>query len=458
MRAFDFDLFTIGAGSGGVAASRRASASGARVAIAEERRVGGTCVLRGCVPKKLLVYASHLREEMADAAGYGWDVAEPALDWGKLIERKDRELDRLNGVYVRMLHDAGVAILEGRATIEDAHTVRVGAHRYSAERILVATGGAPVVPPWPGREHVITSDEALSLPALPRRAVIVGGGYIAVEFASIFAAAGAHVTLLLRGREVLRGFDDDIRAALTDELARKGIEIQREAQLRAIERTPGGAFKVALIGGEQVEGDVVLAATGRAPSTRGLGIEDAGVRLDARGAICVDAWSQSSAPSVYAVGDVTDRVNLTPVAIAEGRAFAETVFHGRPMTVAHDAAPSAVFSQPPVATVGLSEEEARRRHGAVVVYRTRFSPMKYALSGREERSMMKVVVDRATDRVVGFHMVGLDAPEIIQGFAAALTCGITKAQLDATIGIHPTSAEELVTLREPLPEAPRTDG
>lgn len=449
MQTYDFDLFTIGAGSGGVAASRRAGSYGARVAICEDLRVGGTCVLRGCVPKKLLVYGSHFREEFDDAAGFGWTVGERRLDWGKLIERKDRELDRLNGVYLRMLRDAGVTIIEGRGVIEDPHTVRVGDRRYTSKYILVATGGWPVKPSIPGIEHVITSNEALDLPALPRSIVIVGGGYIGVEFAGIFAAAGVAVTTLLRAPLVLRGFDDDIRTTLTDELRKKGVDIRPETVVQSIEKQSSG-YGVRLASGEMLATDLVMYATGRAPNTKGMGLAEVGVILTAHGAIAVDDWSESSVPSIYAVGDVTDRINLTPVAIAEGRAFAETKFNNRPMKMDRSGIPSAVFSQPPVATVGLSEAEARRTSPAIDIYRTSFRPMKHTLTGRDERVMIKLVVARDTDRVLGCHMVGADAPEIIQGMAIALKCGLTKAQLDATVGIHPTLAEELVTMREPL--------
>jgi glutathione reductase (NADPH) len=449
MQTYDFDLFTIGAGSGGVAASRRAGSHGARVAICEDLRVGGTCVLRGCVPKKLLVYGSHFREEFDDAVGFGWSIGERRLDWGKLIERKDRELDRLNGVYLRMLHDAGVTILEGRGVIEDPHTVRVGDRRYTTKYILVATGGWPVKPNIPGIEHVITSNEALDLPALPRSIAIVGGGYIGVEFAGIFAVAGVAVTTLLRAPLLLRGFDDDIRTTLTEELRKKGIDIRTETAVESIEKDKEG-YRLQLAGGQMLSTDLVMYATGRAPNTKGMGLAEVGVTLTAHGAIAVDDWSESSVPSIYAVGDVTDRINLTPVAIAEGRAFAETKFNNRPMKMDRRCIPSAVFSQPPVGTVGLSEAEARRTCPTVDIYRSSFRPMKHTLTGRDERVMMKLVVDRETDRVLGCHMVGADAPEIIQGMAIALKCGLTKAQLDATVGIHPTLAEEFVTMREPI--------
>jgi glutathione reductase (NADPH) len=451
---YDFDLVTLGAGSGGVAASRRAGSYGAKVAICESVRVGGTCVLRGCVPKKLLVYGSHFREELEDARGFGWTIGESTLDWGKLVAAKDRELDRLNAIYIRMLRDSGVQILDGRGTIVDPHTVEVAGKRYTAKHILIATGGWPSLPKIPGIEHAITSNEALDLPKLPERVVIVGGGYIAVEFAGIFHSAGAHVEILLRSDSILRGFDQDIRSNLREQMAKRGISIRCETIVRSLEKEANGSLSVRLAGDEMLDADVVLYATGRAPNTKNLGLEAVGVKLDDKGAVLVDEWSCTSVPSIFAVGDVTDRINLTPVAITEGRAFAETTFNNRPMKIDHHGVASAVFSQPPVATVGLSEEQARLAHADVDIYRSRFRPMKHTLSGRDEQTMMKLVVDRATDRVLGAHMVGADAPEIIQGLAIALKCGATKAQLDSTIGIHPTAAEEFVTMRDPV-AAPR---
>ncbi len=454
MSEHDFDLFTLGGGSGGVAASRRAASYGARVALCESVRVGGTCVLRGCVPKKLLVYGSHFREELEDARGFGWTISDATLDWGKLVAAKDRELDRLNGIYLRMLRDAGVSVIEGRGVLEDAHTVRVGERRYTARHILIATGGAPVLPELPGVEHCLTSNEALDLPALPRRMVIVGGGYIGVELAGVFNAAGARVTLVIRADTILRGFDQDLRAALCEEMSRKGVEIRREAVVRSVEKAPDGSLSVRLSGDELLEADAVLYAVGRAPNSADLGLEALGIERKPSGAIVVDEWSRTSVPNIYAVGDVTDRLNLTPVAIAEGRALAETLFHDNPVRMSHALVPTAVFSQPPVGTVGLSEADARARFPAIDVYRTRFRPMKHTLTGREERAMMKLVVDRETGKVLGFHMVGADAPEIIQGLAVALQCGVTKAQLDATVGIHPTAAEEFVTMRDPVRDPP----
>ncbi|MBN1204318.1 MAG: glutathione-disulfide reductase [Myxococcaceae bacterium] len=452
MPQYDFDLFTIGAGSGGVACSRRAGSHGARVAICEEDRVGGTCVLRGCVPKKLLVYGAHFRHDFEDSAGFGWSVPEPTFDWKKLQAAKDKELDRLNGVYKRLLRDSGVQLIEGRGRVVDPHTVEVAGQRYTAARILVATGSHPFLPEMPGIEYAITSDGALSLKELPRRVIIVGGGYIAVEFAGIFNALGVQVTLLIRGDTVLRGFDDDVRSFLTQEMRKKGIDIRSEVFVRDIEKRADGTRSVLSKMGDTLEAEAVLFATGRIPNTRGLGLEEVGVKLDARGAVVVDAGSRSSVESLYAVGDVTDRLNLTPVAIAEGRALAETLFHDNPLQLDHSGVPSAVFSQPPVATVGLSELQARELHGALDVYVSSFRPMKFTLGGRDERAMMKVIVERGTGRVLGFHMVGVDAPEIVQGLAVALKCGVTKQQLDSTVGIHPTAAEEFVTLRDKRPD------
>ncbi|HEU4409906.1 MAG TPA: glutathione-disulfide reductase [Polyangiaceae bacterium] len=451
MDRFDFDLFTIGAGSGGVAASRRAGTYGARVAICEDSRVGGTCVMRGCVPKKLLVYGTHLRDEIEDAKGFGWTVEGAKHDWGALVAAKNRELDRLGGIYLRLLRDAKVTLLEGRGRVVAPHTVEVGGKRYTARHILIATGGRPALPEVPGVEHAITSNEALDLPALPRRVVIVGGGYIGVEFAGIFTRAGARVTMLIRGDTVLRGFDDDVRAALTSELRKRGVEIQADVELQDIERR-GETLSVMTKMGGLYEADAVLCATGRWPNTRGLGLEELGVALDARGAIAVDEYSRTAVEGVYAVGDCTDRLALTPVAIVEGRALVETLFRDNPTPVDHQNVPSAVFSQPPVAAVGLTERAARQRFGAVDVYVTSFRAMKHTLSGRDERTMMKLVVDRDSQRVVGCHMVGADAPEIMQGLAIAVKCGATKAQFDATVGIHPTAAEEFVLMREKRPD------
>ncbi len=446
MRKYDFDLITIGAGSGGVRASRLAGGYGARVGIVEKSRVGGTCVMRGCIPKKLLVYGAQYADEFEDARGFGWMVDGARLDWAALIEAKNRELDRLEGVYGGILRRNNVQLLEGKGVLEDAHTVEVAGQRFTAEKILIACGGWPALPNIPGIEHAITSNEALDLPELPTRMVIVGGGYIAVEFCGIFRAAGVEVTEIIRAAEVLRGFDEEVRAFLGAQMENHGVRIRRETLVRGIEKTNAG-FTLTLDGGEALETDAVMYATGRAPNTRGLGLEEVGVQLADNGAVAVDGWSRSSVPNIYAVGDCTDRVNLTPVAIAEGQAFAETHFNDNPTRVDYENIPSAVFSQPPVGVVGLTEFQARLR-GETDVYSTRFRPLKHTLSGRDESTMMKAVVDAATDRVIGCHMVGADAPEIIQGLAIALKCGATKAQFDQTIGVHPTAAEEFVTMRE----------
>jgi glutathione reductase (NADPH) len=393
---------------------------------------------------------------LEDARGFGWTIGEHHVDWAKLIETKNRELDRLNGIYIRMLRDAGVHLIEGHAKIIDAHTVEVNGTQYSAKHILVATGSRPIRPEIPGGELGISSDEALDVPFVPKRALVVGGGYIAVEFAGIWRAIGSDVTLAVRGDNVLRGFDCDVRESVTEGMTKRGIRILRETVVRSIERIDGG-LSVRLAGGEMVEADVVLFATGRTPNSENLGLDTAGVQIDAAKAIVVNSFSQTNVPSIYAVGDVTNRINLTPVAIAEARAVAETLFHDNPMEMTHANVPSAVFSQPPVGSVGLSEEQARAKFGKIDVYRARFRPMKHTLTGRDERTMMKLVVERATGKVLGAHMVGSDAAEIIQGVAIAIQCGATKAQFDRTVGIHPTTAEEFVTMREPLPDPTATE-
>lgn len=453
MTAFDYDLFTIGAGSGGVRASRIAAGHGARVAVAENRSLGGTCVNVGCVPKKLLVYAAQYADTWREASAFGWSSGPAVFDWRRLIANKNAEIERLNRVYRDLLTSAGVAISEGRARLIDAHTVAVGERRLTARHILIATGGWPVVPSFPGAEHVITSNEAFFLDRLPERIVILGGGYIAVEFAGIFRGLGADVTQIYRGPLFLRGFDDDIRRALADEMRRAGIDLRFDANIRALARTAHG-LAVTLADGTTLEADAVLAATGRAPLTADLGLEAAGVTLNANGAVVVDADQRTSVPSVYAVGDCTDRLNLTPVAIREGHAVADSLFGPKAQRANHEGVPTAVFSQPPVATVGLTETAARERFAAVTIFRTTFRPMKQQMTGGQGRTMMKLVVDSASDRVLGAHMVGADAPEIIQGIAIALKCGATKADFDATVGIHPTAAEEFVTLRTPLPATP----
>lgn len=452
MSGFEFDLVTIGAGSGGVRASRMAARLGKKVAVAEESRVGGTCVMRGCVPKKLLVMAGHFAEDFADAAGFGWDVGAPSFDWARLISAKNAELNRLEGIYNRLLRDCGVEVVEGRGVVVDPHTVEIGGKRLTAQNILIATGGRPSLPDIPGIEHAITSNEALDLLQLPNSIAIVGGGYIAVEFAGIFNALGVAVTQIIRGEATLRGFDQDIRAGLDEAMAAKGIDLRRETRVLSIEKVPGG-YDLSLSGDETLRVDLVMYATGRAPNTAGLGLVEAGVRLDANGAVVVDDFSRTSVQSIFAIGDVTDRMNLTPVALAEGMALVDTLFLGAPTRVDYDNVPTAVFSMPSIATVGLTEEQARARLGCGIdVYVSRFKPMRNTLSGRDERTLMKMVVDRASDRVLGIHVLGPDAAEMVQGFAVALKCGATKAQVDATIGIHPTAAEELVTMRDKRPD------
>jgi len=452
MASYDYDLITLGAGSGGVRASRvAASRYGARVAIVESTRVGGTCVMRGCVPKKLLVYGAHVAEDLEDAVGYGWTVDGARHDWGALIANKNTELQRLEGVYHRLLRDAGVTLLEGRGRIVDPHTVEVDGKTYTAGHILIAVGGWPTLPQIPGIEHAITSNEALDLPARPDRIVIVGGGYIAVEFAGIFNGLGSRVTEVIRAGQILRGFDEDVRSTLAAEMEKKGIRIRRECQIRSIEKRPDGTLSLLSDCDEEMEADAIMYATGRAPNTEGLGLDAVGIETARGGAVVVDPYSRTSVDSISAIGDVTDRVNLTPVAIKEGMAFVATVFGDTPTAVDYDAIPSAVFSQPPIGTVGLTEGEARTRE-PVDVYLSRFRPMKATLSGRDERAMMKLIVSRETDRVLGAHMVGADAPEIIQGIGIAMKAGATKAHFDATVGIHPTAAEEFVTMREPVPD------
>ncbi|MBI4182828.1 MAG: glutathione-disulfide reductase [Proteobacteria bacterium] len=449
MPGYDLDLFVIGAGSGGIACARRAASYGARVAVAEEGRIGGTCVNRGCVPKKLLVYAAQFRDAFEDAAGFGWRPALPAFEWADLVANKDREIDRLNGIYRDMLAKAGVEYLAARATLVDGHTVGLGNERRTARHVLIATGGRPWRPDGPGVAATLVSDDALALDEFPRRLLVVGGGYIAVEFAGIFAGLGAEVALVVRGEAPLTGFDHDIRAALAEEMAKRGIAIHVRTSTRRV-NLDGRSFAVETADGRSLAADQVLFATGRVPNTRGLGLEEAGVSLAGNGAVAVDDGWRTSLPSVFAIGDCTDRRNLTPVAIAEGRALAETLFNANPTRVDYDLVPTAVFSQPPIATVGLTEARARERLGEVDVYMSRFRPMKHALSGRDERTLMKLVVERAGGRVVGCHMLGADAPEIVQGLAVALTAGATKRDFDATVGIHPTAAEEFVLMREPV--------
>jgi glutathione reductase (NADPH) len=457
MTAYDYDLFVIGAGSGGVRAARLAALDGKRVGVAEEHRAGGTCVIRGCVPKKFMVMASEVSHALEIAEGYGWTIEGATFDWPKFLETKDVEIARLSGIYAANLGKAGADLIHGRAVLKDAHTVEILAREgeaprtFTADKILIATGGRPWVPPQlPGVEHAITSEQAFHLPELPKRILIAGGGYIAVEFAGIFAGLGVETTLIYRGPNILRGFDDDVRAHLASEIEKRGVKVILGCQHDRLEKTDTGIVNH-LSNGMALETDVVMFATGRVPYVKDLGLETAGVELTDAGAIKVDEWSRTTADNIWAIGDVTDRMNLTPVAIREAVAFHSTVFRDQPLRFDYEAVATAVFSQPPVGTVGLSEPEARRACArGVDVYMTRFRPMKYAFTGSDERMLMKLVVDRDTQRVVGVHIVGPDAPEIIQLAAVAVKAGLTKAQWDATCAVHPTVAEELVTMREPV--------
>lgn len=451
MSAFDYQFFVIGGGSGGVRAARVAAGLGVSVAIAENFRYGGTCVIRGCVPKKLLVYAAHFSDDFADAKGFGWTVPPAQFSWPSLIAAKNQEITRLSAIYEDNLRRSGVTVLQGTARLVDAHTVEVNGQRFSARQILIATGGKPFLPSIPGIEHAITSNEVFDLPQLPKRVLIVGGGYIAVEFAGILNGLGAEVTLAYRGEQILRGFDDDLRQHLHDEMVKKGVHILLRSAVTRIDRTGHGLLKADIAGAGEESGlfDTVLYATGRIPNTGGLGLSSVGVKLDqAGGGVQVDQFGQTSIPSIHAVGDVTDRIALTPVAIREGAAVANSLFG--PTRTAADLAvvPSAVFSQPPIGTVGLSEAQALAQHEEIDIYRASFRPLRHALSGRDERTLVKLIVDSASQRVLGAHMVGADAPEIIQGLAIAIRVGATKACFDATVALHPTAAEEFVTLRE----------
>jgi len=447
--AFEFDLIVIGAGSGGVRASRISAGHGARVAVIEESRPGGTCVIRGCVPKKLLMYGSAFSADAADAAGYGWQVSVDGHDWPALIAAKNAELDRLEGIYRSLLTNAGVELIEGRGIVTGPNSVRVGDRELTAERILVATGGWPQIPDVPGlADHAITSNEALDLAERPESVVVYGAGYIAVEFASIFNGFGIETHLVYRADLPLRGFDQDIRLQSAEALAGRGIILHPGCTVERVENE-NGRKAVTLSDGTGLVVSEIMAATGRVPNTAGLGLEAAGVELGRKGEVMVDAGSQSSVPSIYAVGDVTDRIALTPVAIAEGHALADTLYGARPRQVSHDNVPSAVFTQPPIASVGMSEEQAAEAFGEITVYTSKFNAMKNTLSGRSEKTFMKLIVETASDRVVGAHMLGPDAGEIMQGIGVAVMAGATKADFDATIGIHPTAAEEFVTMRTP---------
>ena len=454
MAEYDFDLFVIGAGSGGVRAARLAALSGAKVAVAEEYRVGGTCVIRGCVPKKFMVYASEVSAQLKTAEGFGWSVGARTFDWKRFLQDKDVEIARLSGIYVTNLQKAGAHLLHGKARVVDAHTVEVlpkegsqDAGRYTARRILIATGGRPVRPEFPGVDLGVTSDEAFHMPTLPKRVMVVGGGYIAVEFAGIFNGLGVETTLLYRGANILRGFDDDVRSHLADELEKRGIKVVLGCSHKSIEKTEQGLLST-LSNDLTFETDAVMFATGREPYVEGLGLDKVGVKLNERGAIAVDKHSKTNVDSIWAVGDVTDRINLTPVAIREGAAFAQTEFYGNPTSFDHELVASAVFSQPPVGVVGLSEAEARHAFGKVDIYRSVFRPMKATFYGGQERCLIKLVVKQDDEKIVGVHVVGPDSPEIIQMAAIAVKMGVTKPQWDSTCAVHPTLAEELVTMRE----------
>ena len=451
MADFDFDLFVIGAGSGGVRAARMAAGFGARVAVAEDRYMGGTCVNVGCVPKKLYVYASEFGKAFKDARGFGWDSETAPFNWATLRDNKKAEIARLNAIYRNLLSGVEATMIDGRARILDPQTVEVNGQSYCAEKILVATGGWPHVPEFPGNDLVITSNEIFDLETFPQRLLVVGGGYIAVEFAGIFNGLGAEVTQLYRGPLFLRGFDPDIRAHAAQEIAKTGVDLRFETNVQSITRGAGG-LQVSLTDGSSLETDVVLYATGRKPHLDGLGLENTGVKLTEFGAVAVDEHFQTDEPGIFALGDVTGGMELTPVALAEGMAFARRQFGALENTVDYDFIPTAVFCQPNIGTVGFTEEEARAKFGHIRLFKSTFKPMKHTISGRDEKTFMKLIVDKASDRVVGVHMMGPDAGEIMQGIAIALRAGATKALFDSTIGIHPTAAEEFVTMREPWTE------
>lgn len=448
--AYDYDLFVIGAGSGGVRASRLAAMAGAKTAVAEEDRAGGTCVIRGCIPKKYMVYASEFARSLEHMKGYGWTMKDASYDHNVFMDRMHREIDRLSGIYARNMRNAGVELIEDRAEFVDPHTLKLSrsGKTVTAGKILIATGGWPIVPKEvEGSELALTSNDMFHLDQLPKHIVIIGGGYIAVEFAGVMNGLGVDVCLVIRKETVLRGFDEDVRTHVHEELKRKGVKVIANASPTRIEKT-GDKLKVHLSNGESASGDKVLFATGREPNVKGLGLEKAGVKLNAKGAVAVNENSQTNVPHIFAVGDVTDRMSLTPVAIREGQAFAQTEFMNRPTAFDHAEVPHAVFAQPPVGVVGLTEAEARKTYGMVDIYKTRFRPMKDMLTGDEERVLMKIVVRAEDEVVVGVHIVGPDAPEIIQAVAIAVKMGATKADFDRTCALHPSIAEELVTMRE----------
>ena len=448
MSDYDFDLFVIGAGSGGVRASRVAAAHGAKVAVAEEFRVGGTCVIRGCVPKKLLIYGAHFAEDLKDARRFGWNVPDCGFEWATLRNNVLADVDRLEGLYTNTLNSHKVELIAERVTVTGPHSVKLASGReVTAKVILVATGAWPLIPEVEGAEHGITSNEVFHLDECPKRIVIVGGGYIANEFAGIFHQFGSHVTMVNRGGTLLRGYDEQIRDRLLQISTMKGINFRFNAQMEKIEKKEDGTLCVHFKNGDPVAADIVLFATGRRPHTDGLGLENAGVEIDDKGAIKVDEYSRTNCESIYAVGDVTDRLQLTPVAIREGHAFADTVFGNNPRTVDYSCVPSAVFSHPPLAGVGLTEAQAKNKYGTVKVYTSDFRPMKNVLAGRDELALYKMVVDATTNKVVGLHMIGPDAPEILQAAAVAVKAGLTKQDFDDTVALHPSMAEELVLLK-----------
>jgi glutathione reductase (NADPH) len=448
---YDFDLFVIGAGSGGVRAARFAAGYGARVAVAESRYLGGTCVNVGCVPKKLLVYGAHFAEDFEQAQGFGWSLGEAGFDWPTLIANKNREIERLNGVYRNLLVNSGVTLLEGHARLLDEHSVELDGQRYSAKHILIATGGWPFIPEFPGSEHAITSNEAFFLKQLPKRVLVVGGGYIAVEFASIFHGLGAETSLLYRRELFLRGFDGAVRQHLREELTKRGVDLQFNSDIERIDKQADGSLQATLQDGRVMHADCIFYATGRRPMLDNLGLENTSVELDDDGSIRVDEHYRTTSPSILAIGDVIGRVQLTPVALAEGMAVARQLFKPEEYRgVDYQTIPTAVFSLPNIGTVGLSEEQAKAAGHSVEVYESRFRPMKLTLTECQERTLMKLVVDADSDRVLGCHLVGPDAGEIIQGLAVALKAGATKQTFDDTIGVHPTAAEEFVTMRTPV--------
>lgn len=456
MSDYDFDLFIIGGGSGGVRAGRIAAGHGARVAVAEEYRFGGTCPIRGCIPKKLLVYASRFRDDFEDSEGYGWTIKGTRFDWPTLKANKDREVKRLEGIYRRLLEGAGAKCFDTRATLADANTVvlAAGGRKVTAKTILIATGGHPMKPDIPGAEHAITSNEAFELEELPASVLIVGGGYIAAEFAGIFDGLGVETTLVYRGEKILRGFDEDLRDGLMAEMFKREIDLRVNAEIASIEKN-WSDYTVTLKDGSTLKVECVMFATGRTANTAGMGLEKVGVKLGDHGEVLVDDQSRSSVANIYAVGDVTDRANLTPVALREGHAFADTVFGHKPWTFNHELIPTAVFSTPEIGTVGLPEDVACERYPKLDIYRARFRPLKNTLSGRDEFAVLKLLVDGATDKVVGCHMLGPDAAEIVQMAAIALKMGATKADFDATVALHPSIAEEFVTMREKQPAPPK---